>query len=211
MNTDLHALIMDMANQLDFNRQCLMNNRSLTHPLADRARAALAAEPEGAPASPAGLAVRPLLEMVMGVGISTTLGQIHTIQDQIRGWLDANPPGACSCVEVPPPAPVPKPPVDEGLIERLTLISDGMSAVGHESDSWFVARAAVLLQQLSAPPPAPVPVAERLPEAGDCDDQGTCWCFHGTAFTWGLFQFDLTAHTHWLPHWALPIPPKTQP
>ena len=123
MNTDLHALIMDMANQLDFDRQCLMDNRSLTHPLADRARAALAAEPEGAPmASPAaGLAVRPLLEMVMGIGISTTLGQIHTIQDRIRGWLDANPPGqpiaieprgcplpgACSCVEVPPPAPVP--------------------------------------------------------------------------------------------------------
>jgi hypothetical protein len=42
MNTDFHALIMDMANQLDFDRQCLMDNRSLTHPLADRARAALA-------------------------------------------------------------------------------------------------------------------------------------------------------------------------
>ena len=177
MNTVFHALIMDMANQLDFDRQCLMDNRSLTHPLADRARAALAAEPEGAPmASPAaGLAVRPLLEMVMGIGISTTLGQIHTIQDRIRGWLNANPPGqpvaieprgcplpgACSCVEVPTTAPV--------------------------------------------------PVAERLPEARDFDEQGTCWCFHGTAFTWGLFQFDLTAHTHWLPHWALPTPPKTQP
>jgi hypothetical protein len=59
----------------------------------------------------------------------------------------------------------------------------------------------------------PVPVAERLPEAGDCDAEGRCW--------WGVAQTNVTqmhwiyrkkkrwddgATTHWLPHHALPLP-----
>ena len=45
--TDLRALITEMADELDHNRQCLMDDRRLTHPLADKARAALAQpEPE---------------------------------------------------------------------------------------------------------------------------------------------------------------------
>lgn len=43
---DYHALITEMADELDHNRQCLLDDRRLTHPLADRARAALAAEEE---------------------------------------------------------------------------------------------------------------------------------------------------------------------
>lgn len=43
--TDLHALITELANELDHNRQCLLDDRRVTHPLADKARAALA-EPE---------------------------------------------------------------------------------------------------------------------------------------------------------------------
>ena len=42
MTTDLHALITELANELDHNRQCLMDDRRLTHPLADKARAVLA-------------------------------------------------------------------------------------------------------------------------------------------------------------------------
>ncbi len=46
--TDLHALITELADELDHNRQCLLDDRRLTHPLADKARAALAEpEPEG--------------------------------------------------------------------------------------------------------------------------------------------------------------------
>ena len=46
--TDLHALITELANELDHNRQCLLDDRRVTHPLADKARAALAEpEPEG--------------------------------------------------------------------------------------------------------------------------------------------------------------------
>jgi hypothetical protein len=46
--TDLHALITELANELDHNRQCLLDDRRVTHPLADKAHAALAEpEPEG--------------------------------------------------------------------------------------------------------------------------------------------------------------------
>jgi hypothetical protein len=46
--TDLRDLIHRMADELDHNRQCLLDDRRVTHPLADKARAALAEpEPEG--------------------------------------------------------------------------------------------------------------------------------------------------------------------
>jgi hypothetical protein len=45
VDTEFLALALEMADELDHGRQCLMDDRSLTHPLADRARAALAAEP----------------------------------------------------------------------------------------------------------------------------------------------------------------------
>lgn len=54
--------------------------------------------------------------------------------------------------------------------------------------------------------PAPVPVSERLPGVEDMDSEGTCWCWHSVMYTWGLFRFDPTAHSHWLPYWALPWP-----
>jgi hypothetical protein len=67
--------------------------------------------------------------------------------------------------------------------------------------------------KLFAQIPAPVPVSERLPEPEDCDAEGRCW--------WGIPQTSITqmhwiyrkkkrwddgATTHWLPHWALPVP-----
>ena len=50
--TDLHALITEMAVELDHCQQLLMDDRRQRHPLADRARAALA-EADG-PAVPEG-------------------------------------------------------------------------------------------------------------------------------------------------------------
>ena len=54
MTDSYRDLLTEMADELDFNRQCLMDNRNLTHPLADVARALLAG-PEGL--SPAAQAV----------------------------------------------------------------------------------------------------------------------------------------------------------
>lgn len=46
--TDLRALITQLCDELDHNRQCLLDDRRLTHPLSDKARDALAEpEPEG--------------------------------------------------------------------------------------------------------------------------------------------------------------------
>ena len=126
--------------------------------------------------------------------------------------------------------PAPQPPAEgevAELVEGLRLISDGMSAIGHDSDSWFVARAAELLQRLS--PPQPVPVSERLPAmvtdglrvAGDCDEQGRCWA--GTrAFvdtsgdrdidyppSWELREV-CAQDDVWLPAHALPIPQQQE-
>ena len=73
--------------------------------------------------------------------------------------------------------------------------------------------AATLLQQLSAPAPAvvPVAVAERLPGEEDCDAEGRCWIFMpdiGTAPSWRLVDpRDIGPyHTHWLPAHAIPLP-----
>lgn len=54
--------------------------------------------------------------------------------------------------------------------------------------------------------PAPVAVAEGWPEFSDCDKDETLWCWHLINFHWCRCRLDLSVHTHWLPHWALPLP-----
>jgi hypothetical protein len=55
----------------------------------------------------------------------------------------------------------------------------------------------------------PVPVAERLPGAEDCDACGNCWWFRQATrddFPFWWFGGGDNASTHWLPHHALPMP-----
>jgi hypothetical protein len=86
------------------------------------------------------------------------------------------------------------------------------------------ARAAVA--RWGAPAIEPIPVAERLPEPGDCDARGKCWigemCNHNDQNipNWELSFFGDLSHrsySHqeiaraypeavWLPYYALPIP-----
>jgi hypothetical protein len=58
----------------------------------------------------------------------------------------------------------------------------------------------------------PVPVSERLPGPDDCDAEGLClwwsrdttaWCL---CFAYLVANGDSSEWTHWLPHWALPVP-----
>jgi hypothetical protein len=59
----------------------------------------------------------------------------------------------------------------------------------------------------------PVPVSKRPPEANDTiHPTGECWWFepHTDGWRWleGAWYFDTYQgnYTHWLPHWALPVP-----
>jgi len=59
----------------------------------------------------------------------------------------------------------------------------------------------------------PVPVDERLPGPEHCDDQGRCWMCGKVDGDWRLISIDNPgvpqlkyAFSHWLPHWALPVP-----
>ena len=92
----------------------------------------------------------------------------------------------------------------------------------------YLTRAADLLERLS--PPQPIPVSERLPGPGDCDDEGRCWLLTveddypqwrlhsiqgaqpGGAMIWvpvdsspGV-MVDCFYTSHWLPAHALPVP-----
>jgi hypothetical protein len=60
----------------------------------------------------------------------------------------------------------------------------------------------------------PVPVSERRPGPEDCDAEGRCWMFDPCDRGWWAYRSALPSDeelgqppwTHWLPHWALPVP-----
>ena len=71
----------------------------------------------------------------------------------------------------------------------------------------------VLLTRYARPAIEPVPVAERLPGEEDCDAEGRCWMCGKVKGDWRLISTDNPgvpqlkyAFSHWLPHWALPVP-----
>ena len=75
---------------------------------------------------------------------------------------------------------------------------------------------------IATPPPEPlrpIPVSERLPEAGDCDTDGSCWV-HQPDESWpespewklmrNKYVSTIYGSTHWLPYNAIPFPEVTQ-
>ena len=70
-----------------------------------------------------------------------------------------------------------------------------------------IARAA--LARWGRPAVEPVPVAERLPGPEDTTDRNECWYWHPGEECWEMVPVvtcTLDEWTHWLPHWALPVP-----
>jgi hypothetical protein len=69
-----------------------------------------------------------------------------------------------------------------------------------------------VLARWGTPAIQPVPVSERLPGPEDLDSEGLCWWWSRDITAWCLcFAYlvadgDSSEWTHWLPHWALPVP-----
>jgi hypothetical protein len=91
----------------------------------------------------------------------------------------------------------------------------GQAHWGADAD-YSTARVANLVQYAIAhfcrPAIAPISVSERKPEEKDCTtDRGECWHWWQGAECWELIRppenyYVFDEWTHWLPHWALPIP-----
>jgi hypothetical protein len=67
-----------------------------------------------------------------------------------------------------------------------------------------------VLTRWGRPAIEPVPVSERLPGPEDCDAEGCCWAI-GERGDWMCVyvigrSWSNPIYTHWLPHWALPVP-----
>jgi hypothetical protein len=62
----------------------------------------------------------------------------------------------------------------------------------------------------SRPAIEPVPVSERLPGPEDCDPSSQCWWFTPSEEKWIFWPIKWAGPecSHWLPHWALPVPPQ---
>ena len=185
------------------------------------------------------LAARLLLEQVAAMADcigANTVGQITAISNRAAAWLRQNPPGqpvateprgcptpgACSCVEPAPPAPEPGEVPSDKLMEqwkeeckRLSLESDyaipASSFMAQRVVAWARQQQATELAALRG---VPVAVGERLPEEGDCNAEGRCWCYTPPVDVEGMLIMNSRwilsrpdwLDTHWLPFNALPQP-----
>jgi hypothetical protein len=82
--------------------------------------------------------------------------------------------------------------------------------------------ARAVLARWGRPAIEPVPVERRMPGPADCDAEGRCWTGSNDfidetgdrpvpyAASWEL-RWILYKDTHWLPHYALPVPQQEQP
>jgi hypothetical protein len=80
--------------------------------------------------------------------------------------------------------------------------------VGEGSEVGFENAIAEALARWGRPAIEPVPVSEHLPGPEDCDAEGQCWWWDEDDDMWRLSRHRpwLLCWTHWLPHWALPVP-----
>ena len=104
--------------------------------------------------------------------------------------------------------PEPVAPTDDDVTELFYRHMGEGSQVGFEN---AIAEA---LARWGTPAIQPVPVSERLPGPKDWDVCGRCWMFDPCDRGWWAYRSALPSDdeigrspwTHWLPHWALPVP-----
>jgi hypothetical protein len=99
-------------------------------------------------------------------------------------------------------------PSDEDLL-RLLKVATPCYAVEEWRRELDAIRAAIA--RYGTAHPAPVPVGERLPGAGDMKDRA-CWWYSWDTWLYRTVAFvdgeplPMTNCEYWLPHWALPLP-----
>jgi hypothetical protein len=122
----------------------------------------------------------------------------HYVVDCTEEWADA----MCRIrAELAKPEPVE--PTDEELISPIMWMIDDCI---YENDKGEIAQSLrELIARWGAPAIQPVSVNERLPGVGDCDAERFCW-FWDYGWTRQQRGWHDDECTHWLPHWALPIP-----
>jgi len=113
--------------------------------------------------------------------------------------------------------PKPQGPTDEELVKHYDRAVTSAIAIrvavraltNEDRDAATVAGLRAVLARWGRPAIEPVPVSERLPGPEDCDAEGLCWWFSRDITAWCLCfaaDGDSSEWTHWLPHWALPVP-----
>jgi hypothetical protein len=97
-------------------------------------------------------------------------------------------------------------PTDEEL-DRL-LYYKFTTSTGHVEHSDPIGFARAMLARWGSISVVPVPVAERLPGREDCNAEGRCWLTSVDVEPGWVTDNpeQCTNWTHWLPHWALPVP-----
>jgi hypothetical protein len=110
----------------------------------------------------------------------------------------------------------PEPQGPEPTDQELWELYDDMGGYP-ENCAWCSNYARAVLARWGRPAIEPVPVSKRLPGPEDCDAEGRCWTGSSDFIdetgarpvpypaSWEL-RWILNEDTHWLPHWALPVP-----
>ena len=107
--------------------------------------------------------------------------------------------------------PEPEGPTDEEL--QSMLYYEFSTSTGHGTREDPIGFARAVLARYGNFPPTPIPLSERHPTGVDCDDEGRCWLCGKIERDWRLISIIRPGVTklsyvwsHWLPHWALPVP-----
>jgi hypothetical protein len=167
-------------------------------PLLARADAALAtppAAPDTTRVDALRTALRQVIEACGGLATAEVSDEFlclapGEVRAQLAKAQRATPPAATREAEPLPQAP----PTEEDLEDLAEVFNgDPVPAVRRALELWGGAA-------------VPVPVSDGWPEFSDCDDFERVHCFNPALGHWKLSKINPSIHTHWLPHWALPVP-----
>jgi len=203
MTDTTRDLIQRMARELDLYRQLLRDNCTSTHPLADEARDYLAQpEPEGLTDEPLGDLID---KWVQEAFRKKPYGCKHPTHTYVA--CKAFEQGRNHAARTALSQPEPQAPSKHELFALLMQCGGATRCVSIE---WLEPFARAVLARWPLAAIKPVPASERLPGPEDCMDEGWAW-FYTPRGDWIKAVLPVSpAYTHWLPHYALPIPPATE-